>query len=133
MRLLRPVFLLALVLGVAAADEAAAQKEKAKKHPGYHGKVLKVNRGKKDGHGSMTVKHHWHFSTKFDEKDVVEERTFKVTPATTFEKVEIFDEGKVLKLVEKCNFSHIHKGEHVIVHHKGNQATDVKIIVHKKK
>jgi hypothetical protein len=154
MRYLSPVLLLALVGLVLPADAAAPQKstttskvaptqnakpttpakKKAHHASGFHGLVVHVHHNKKDKHhGTIKVKHHHHEGNAQNNKNVNVEKTFHVNEKTTFEKVEVHGHGKTAKrTTHKAHFSDVHKGQHVIVHHKGEHATDVKIVHHHK-
>ncbi len=127
MRLVRLAVLAALVGVVCLAGDSALARDKVnkKKHHTFHGVVVHVHHGKEKHHGRITVKEHRH-----DRERTLIEKTFHVDAKTTFEVVE---ESKKGKKAHKTNFRHVHKGQHVIVHHHGEHATDVKIVRHHKK
>jgi hypothetical protein len=127
MRLIRLAVLVAMVvLACSAGESAFAQnKKKSKQHHGFHGVVIRAHHSEDKTHGHFTVREHKHNKTR----EVIE-KTFKVNTSTTFERVD--KAGKKVVNMGPTNFSHLHKGQHVVVHHNSEHATDVKIIHHKK-
>ncbi len=141
MRYLRSILVAAVSVGIAtiASEEASAKKQvpakvvpAQKKHHPFHGKVIHVHHKKTDEHiGSIVAKHHHHTADKVgDSTDATVERKFHVSLSTTFERIDVKN-GK--RLVSPATFRDVHKGSHVIIHHKGHHATDVKIVHHHRK
>src|SRR4051812_5559501 len=106
MRLLRSAFLFALVLALASADPASAQKGKGKKgRKGFSGKVTEVKKDKDKDTGSLTV-----------QRRKAAPKTFKVTQETRFQK-------RAGKKSSDAAFTDVKVGQRVTVHHKGDTAT----------
>jgi hypothetical protein len=130
MRAVRSGLALALTLALAASVHAGPNKVKGGKkaaHP-VRGVVVAVQKDQDKDSGTITVR------VQAKKKNGVApapvERTFRVTPATRFELVA----GKKGQPVnEPSTFVAVHKGEHVVIQHDGNQAVDVKIAKRGKK
>lgn len=133
MRLMRYVLsvavALSLTLAAQAADEAQKAKNKAKgkkKGTTVAGTVVEVKKEKDKDEGTITVK----IQAK-KKKDATapatpaEEKTFKVTTATKFEKV---SGKKGEQQVTATNFGAVQKGERVRMTVKDDTAEDVKIL-----
>jgi hypothetical protein len=130
---MRPVFsmlALGLVFGFATAADAGPKggQKGAKKHHGVHGVVVAVTKDKDKDSGALTVK--VHHGKKGASENAAEDKTFKVTPETKFQKV---SGTKGARQETPATFADVHQGEHVVIHHKGDVATEVKIVAHKKK
>jgi hypothetical protein len=129
MRFVRLLVLVALVSLVGAAGESAfgqqRKKNNRKKHHVFRGVVVRVHHSQKQkGHGRFVVKHH---SKRIG---TLIEKTFKVNDKTTFERVD--KQGKKVVDVDPTTFGHLHRHQHVAVHHNGEHATDVRIVHHVK-
>jgi hypothetical protein len=125
MRSLRTPTALALVLclaGTAGAVEKAGKGAKKGKHP-VHGKVVAVQ--KDDGKDSGTITIQVHHKKKGAAAAAPAEKTFKVSSAT---KYQLFQGKKGAVSQKDAAFADIKKGTHVMIVHKGEEASDVKII-----
>jgi hypothetical protein len=124
MRLPRALLAVAVPLVLAAAVEAAPKAGK-KNHP-VHGVVVAVQKDKDADSGTITVRIH-HKTKKAAAAGLAgqaQERTFKVTNATQFQRV---GGKKGQQQNSPTTFRHVHKGEHVTILHQGQTAQDVRI------
>jgi hypothetical protein len=126
---MRRILAVAVVLSLALAaraEDGAGTKGKTK---GDHtaGIVVDVKKDKDKDEGTLTIKVHKH-KKKGAAAVPAEEKTFKVTSTTTFEKV---SGKKGDKQVTSVTFAAVQKGEHVRLTIKDGALVDVKI--HSKK
>jgi hypothetical protein len=126
MRLLPTLSAVAAALVLAAAVEAApkAGKKGKKSHP-VKGVIVAVHKDKDADSGTITVK----VQPRKNKGTTVqaaaaEEKTFKITTATKFEKV---SGKKGQQTAHPTTFRHVHKGEHVTILHQGDTAQDVRL------
>jgi hypothetical protein len=121
MRALRSVLALTLLPVLAASGQAGLNKvPKNGTHP-VRGVVIAVHKDQDKDSGTLTVLVR---AKKNATAQAPVERTFHVTPATRFEVVG----GKKSQPANgPSTFAAVHKGEHVVIQHAGNQAVNVKI------
>jgi hypothetical protein len=138
MRLTRVLGVAVVVLAAAClaqADEPAKAKGKGKKkaHP-MHGVVTEVKKDKDKDEGTFTAKVGGKKANKKKGTPAVEptEKTFTVTAATKFEKVEHGKKGEKPEATP-ATFADLHEGDHVVITADGDVAKEVKIQVAKKK
>jgi hypothetical protein len=124
---------LSLTLAAQAGDDAQKGKNKAKakkKGNTVAGTVVEVKKDKDKDEGTITVKIQAKKKKDAGAPATAEEKTFKVTTATKFEKV---SGKKGEQQVTAANFAAVHKGEHVRLTVKDGTAEDVKILSKGKK
>src|SRR5207245_1005722 len=129
MRPVSSLLALGLAFGLVTAADAGPKggQKGAKKHDGVRGLVVSVKKdGDKDS-GSLTVK--VHHRKKGAPEQAAEEKTFKVTPETKFQKV---SGPKGAREKTPATFADVRQGDHVAVRHKGDVATEVNIVARKK-
>jgi hypothetical protein len=123
---------LALSFTVGASTAHAVKRAKKGKAPqahAVHGVVVSVDKE----HNTITVKVH-HGKKGEAAEAAPEERTFRVTDATKFEKVIIFGKGKDQRERKPASFAAVHSGEHVvIVTAKGSNVAGIVGILERKK
>ncbi len=125
MRLLPTLSAVAAALVLATAVEAAPKAgKKGKKNRPVTGVVVAVHKDKDADSGTITVKVQPKKKKTAVTADAAEERTFKVTNATKFEKVH---GKKGQQQTTPTTFRQVHKGEHVVILHQGDTAEDVRI------
>jgi len=132
MRPTRCALAVAITLSLTFAAQADdAKKAKAKKKKGEHaaGVVVEVKKDKDKDEGTIKIKVHKRAKKGATTPATTEEKVFKVTSATKFEKV---SGKKGEQQVTAVTFAAIEKGEHVRVKAKDGTAEDVKIHVKKK-
>ncbi len=130
MRAVRSGLALALVLVLAASVQAGPSKVKKGKKGArpVRGVVVAVQKDKDKDSGTITVRVQAKKKNAAAQPPV--ERTFRVSPATRFELVG-GKKGQQTNL--PSTFAAVHRGEHVVIQHHGNQAVDVKIAKRGKK
>jgi hypothetical protein len=129
MKLRNFVLALGLVFGLMVVAPQSRAEKGVKKTQGTQGTTTHVHHGvvihvehKKDGHGSITIKHH-HSKKKgatAQGNKVEKEHKFSVNKNTRF----TLAHGKNHK---STTFSAVHKGEHVAITSKGHHAEHVVI------
>jgi hypothetical protein len=125
MRLLPTLSAVAAALVLATAVEAAPKAgKKGKKNRPVHGVVVAVQKDKDAASGTITVQVHHKKKGAAAPAAQAEEKTFKVTNVTTFEKV---SGKKGQQQTNPTTFQHVHKGERVVILHQGGTAQDVRI------
>jgi hypothetical protein len=130
MRAVRSVLALALVLVLAASVQAAPNKVKKGKKGArpVRGVVVAVQKDRDRDSGRITVLVQANKKNAASQAPV--KHTFQVTPTTRFELV---GGKKGQQANVPSTFAAVHKGEHVVIQHKGNHAVDVKIAKRGKK
>jgi hypothetical protein len=122
MRPVRYAVVFALVLVLFASASAEAAPGKGKKNHESHGVVAAVEKDKDKDSGTLTLKIH-------PKKNGVaitapEEKTFKITPQTTF----AFVSGKKgQQQTTPATFADVRAGEHVVILYRNGVAAEVKI------
>jgi hypothetical protein len=126
MRLLPTLSAVAAALVLATAVEAAPKAgKKGKKSRPITGVVVAVQKDKDADSGTITVQvHHKKKKGAVAAAAAAQEKTFKVTNATRFEKV---SGKKGQQQTHSTTFQHVHKGEHVVILHQGDTAQEVRI------
>lgn len=128
MRPMRSILIVAVALSLAlvAQAEEAGKKGKGNKKKGERilGTVVEVKKDKDQG--TLTIKVH---KKKGATAVTPEEKTFKVTSTTKFEKI---SGKKGERQVTAATFAAVEKGEHVRLTVKAGVLEDVKILVKKK-
>ncbi len=119
---------LALLLCVGTAT-AKPQAKNKKKHHGVHGIVLRVDKDKVNGTITIRVHH-----KKGAAAATVEQKTFRVTDLTMYEKVIVTGKGKDQRERKPAGFADVQPGKHVVIV-PADRAGDARLvaIVQKKK
>jgi hypothetical protein len=126
---IRTLITLILVPSLASAAGALdkAGKGSKKGNRPVHGKVVAVQNDAGKDTGSITIQVHQHKNQKAAATGGAApvEKTFKVTSGTKFQIVQ----GKKGAVQQKdASFAAVQKGEHVLILHQGDEATDVKVV-----
>jgi hypothetical protein len=126
-----------LVLGLAftflagsATAQAVKGAKKGKKAHAVHGVVVKVDKEKVNGTITIRVHHKKNAEAAVAE----EEKTFRITDLTKFEKVIVKGKGKENRETKPASFADIQLGQHVAIVTAGNSGDARAVaIVHRQK